>query len=319
MELLSRVTRGLQSKVALAGRNAAAPQRAATLPPAPDCPVPTFAFDGFDRFQEWKQAKARRLAAQWQVENALGVAMQEQPLQFHCEVHGGMTRWQATSPQVNWREELLCESCRLNARVRFCLGRLRELCPPQGHVYLTEQATFAYVAARALFARVTGSEYMPDEAAREALAGYVRSITGDPLQSINHQDLTALTMPSASLDGIGCFDVLEHVPDYRSAIAEMARVLKPGGSLVLTAPFLLEERETLVRARLEDDGSITHLLEPEYHGDPVADGGVLCFYHFGWDLLDALRDGGFSSTRVVRGWAPGFGYFGDISAIVATR
>lgn len=33
-----------------------------------------------------------------------------------------------------------------------------------------------------------------------------------------------------------CSEVLEHIPDYRGAVAEIARVLKPGGALALSVP-----------------------------------------------------------------------------------
>jgi SAM-dependent methyltransferase len=51
-------------------------------------------------------------------------------------------------------------------------------------------------------------------------------------------DVTSLGVRSASLDGVICSEVLEHVVDYTAAIREMTRVLKPGGRLLTTTPFL---------------------------------------------------------------------------------
>ena len=135
---------------------------------------------------------------------------------------------------------------------------------------------------------------------------------------IRFEDVTRLSMESASLDAVVSFDVLEHVPDYRAALSEFARVLRPGGRLVLTAPFIADLEETLVRARIDAAGEVEHLLEPEYHGDPVA-GGILCFYHFGWDLTDAARAAGFSDARMRLPWAPGLGYCDALWTLVATR
>jgi len=50
-------------------------------------------------------------------------------------------------------------------------------------------------------------------------------------------DITAIPEPDASFDAILCTEVLEHIPEPTKALDEFARLLKPGGKLVLTAPF----------------------------------------------------------------------------------
>ena len=46
-----------------------------------------------------------------------------------------------------------------------------------------------------------------------------------------------------SIDSIICFEVLEHVFEPEIIIQEMYRVLKPGGKLMLTTPFIWNEHE----------------------------------------------------------------------------
>lgn len=50
-------------------------------------------------------------------------------------------------------------------------------------------------------------------------------------------DGTTIPFADSSFDHILCTEVLEHVEDPASLIAEMNRVLRPGGSLVITVPF----------------------------------------------------------------------------------
>jgi FkbM family methyltransferase len=50
-------------------------------------------------------------------------------------------------------------------------------------------------------------------------------------------DITAIPVPDNSYDVILCTEVLEHVPRPVEALAEMARIVKPGGRLFLSAPL----------------------------------------------------------------------------------
>jgi SAM-dependent methyltransferase len=52
-------------------------------------------------------------------------------------------------------------------------------------------------------------------------------------------DIQALPFASGSVDGVLCIEVLEHLPKPQTAVDEIHRVLRPGGLLLLTTPFLL--------------------------------------------------------------------------------
>jgi SAM-dependent methyltransferase len=54
---------------------------------------------------------------------------------------------------------------------------------------------------------------------------------------------TALSLPfaDASFDTVISFEVLEHVTNPQQMVAEIQRVLKPGGRVILTTPFLWGE------------------------------------------------------------------------------
>lgn len=51
-------------------------------------------------------------------------------------------------------------------------------------------------------------------------------------------DVCAIDLPDASFDCVICLEVLEHVADPFAAALELQRILRPGGSLFLTVPFL---------------------------------------------------------------------------------
>ena len=49
-------------------------------------------------------------------------------------------------------------------------------------------------------------------------------------------DATRLPLPDDSVDTLITLEMLEHVPDPRAVVAELGRVLKPGGTLFLSVP-----------------------------------------------------------------------------------
>jgi SAM-dependent methyltransferase len=51
-------------------------------------------------------------------------------------------------------------------------------------------------------------------------------------------DITAIPEPDGSFDAVLCTEVLEHLPRPIEALGELARLLRKGGHLILTAPFL---------------------------------------------------------------------------------
>jgi SAM-dependent methyltransferase len=50
-------------------------------------------------------------------------------------------------------------------------------------------------------------------------------------------DATAIPVADASYDVVLCTEVLEHVPEPIKVVHELARILRPGGRLILTAPL----------------------------------------------------------------------------------
>jgi SAM-dependent methyltransferase len=93
-------------------------------------------------------------------------------------------------------------------------------------------------------------------------------------------DLQNIDLPDNSLDVILTPHVLEHVPDTEKSLAEIYRVLAPGGSLFLEIPL--------------PQGVTAPPAKPEYHGD-----NTLVYWRFGWDLTAKIEAAGLRTATLV--------------------
>lgn len=67
----------------------------------------------------------------------------------------------------------------------------------------------------------------------------VTSTDVDPIRKPDVvDDITRSSFPDASFDAVIMMEVLEHVTDPQRAALEIHRLLKPGGALILSAPFI---------------------------------------------------------------------------------
>jgi SAM-dependent methyltransferase len=117
-------------------------------------------------------------------------------------------------------------------------------------------------------ARVVALDYAADEVVetRDTLAAMVEAgeITADKLIGVLRGDACSLPFPDATFDVVITSEVLEHIQDDVAAIAEMVRVLKPGGRFAATVPAWLPE-------------TINWKLSDEYHA-PKSVGGHVRIY-----------------------------------------
>ena len=93
-----------------------------------------------------------------------------------------------------------------------------------------------------------------------------RTVAGDALR---------LPFPDDAFDKIIAAEVLEHIPDDEAAIAELVRVLRPGGTIAVTVPRWLPEK-------------VCWALSSEYH---EVEGGHVRIYK-GHELVAKLEAAG---------------------------
>lgn len=117
-------------------------------------------------------------------------------------------------------------------------------------------------------AHVVALDHAADEVTqtRDTLAAMVEAgeITTDQLVGVLRGDACRLPFRDATFDVVITSEVLEHIQDDVAALAEMVRVLKPGGRFAVTVPAWLPE---VVNWKLSDD----------YHA-PGAVGGHVRIY-----------------------------------------
>ena len=175
----------------------------------------------------------------------------------------------------------------------FGLARRRQACCPgcgslERHRFLWLHLERALRLPRR---RLSLLHVAPDAGLRERLSAQPRlRYTGIDLYRADApraMDVTRLAFPDGAFDLVICSHVLEHVAEDRKALAEIARVLRPGGRAILLVPLDLR-----LPATIEQPGAATASQRLAAFGHP---------YHVricGADYGDRIARSGFAVRRV---------------------
>lgn len=109
-----------------------------------------------------------------------------------------------------------------------------------------------------------------------------------PHKGYRSEDLQSQTFADSHFDLVVTQDVFEHIFRPDLAIKEIARTLKDGGAFICTVPIVRKVRPTIRRASLVER-EVKHLLEPQYHGNPVSKDGSLVTVDWGYDIISYLQ------------------------------
>lgn len=118
---------------------------------------------------------------------------------------------------------------RWDARCPQCGSRERHRLT---HLWITEGGRNKLAGKRVL-------HFAPEKAVTRQMRGNPLYETADLHQKgVTHRvDITGVPLPDASYDVVIAHHVLEHIDDDRQAMRELFRLLKPGGTAVLSVPI----------------------------------------------------------------------------------
>lgn len=176
-------------------------------------------------------------------------------------------------------------------RMRHGRGRRDVQCPRCGSyervralwLFLREQTDLAAGGGRVL-------HFAPEPSIAAALGALpgIQYVSADlsPGVAMEVADITAIPHPAESFDAVICSHVLEHVPDDRKAMAEVFRVLRPGGAAYFMQPVDFGRAETYEDASIVDPAERARAFNQFNH-----------VRVYGRDIRERLEQAGFAVSE----------------------
>jgi SAM-dependent methyltransferase len=196
----------------------------------------------------------------------------------YCNCCDSKTQFVATSDW--WRDNYLCTNCNSIPRERALMFCIERFFPQWRNLSIHESSpVIGRGANRRLAKEAPGyivSHYYPGGARANIVNG------------IRCENLEHLTFDNESFDLHITQDVFEHLFDPAAAFREIARTLRPGGAHVFTTPLARKNEPTQFCASVASDGTIVHLVEPEYHANPVSLEGSLVTVNWGYNITNFI-------------------------------
>lgn len=260
---------------------------------------PAVSFKSFEEFQSYSEKHQSALDNRYAYEVSMAThesflthkgtcASCLRPATFASSTQGGKKAPDGrTLP--NWREEMRCD-----CEDRF-IGRHR--------------AVIHFLMATVLAPWTRMLLFGPTEGTDRRLASLVEEVTS--ISRLERQragpagsSSPVLSAPSAAFHAVVSQDYLQWVPPLHAALAEILRVLVPGGRFIFTIPF----HHTAPTSELvtNDALSLTGELPVEFRGSE---------HKVGWDLLSLLKRTGFREAAAYLYWSEELGYLGSTNFI----
>jgi SAM-dependent methyltransferase len=226
-----------------------------------------------------------------------------------CPICAREVRFQARNPW--YRDHLHCSGCGSIPRERALALVLERRFPGWRRLAIHESSP----AERGVSPKLArecpgyvGSQYFPGAAPGATVRGF------------RNENLEALSFPDMAFDLTITLDVMEHVNQPDQVLREVRRTLKTGGAYLFTVPTYKQRLASERRAHYRPDGTVEHMAEPEYHGNPVDDSGSLVTFHYGYDFAELIAAWSGLGVEVTRFHDPFHGVIGEFTEVyLATR
>ena len=224
------------------------------------------------------------------------------PLSWHGVLWPELVlQWKLTPAWANWmdqREGLRCTNCRSNIRSRQlaqCIVSVVNKLHNRQFNTLTSLCEDEAISSIRV-AEINAAGDLHTTLSKLKNLSYSEYGSADP--AIPSEDLQNLSYKDETFDLVITSDVLEHVPDYIQALAEIRRILRPNAYHIFTVPIIRNKIGTVKRAELIN-GQVHHILTPSYHGaESDNKNDFLVFHEFGDDFVKTCSDVGFSVSSV---------------------
>jgi SAM-dependent methyltransferase len=208
------------------------------------------------------------------------------------------------------RERLKCTSCNSSTRERALMMVIDKHFPGWKHQSIHESSPEM---------RGVSQKLKNDCRGYVATQFYPGEETGVIIDGFRNEDLEQQTFADNTFDIVVTQDVMEHVYNPQKAFSEIARTLKKGGAHIFTIPVINRHMPTEVWATLGKDGKPNFLKTPEFHGNPVSSEGSAVTMHWGYDIVDHIRDYCGMDTVIENLHVPQNGVFAEFEVFVSFK
>lgn len=207
------------------------------------------------------------------------------------------------------RDHYKCTRCQSIPRERALMMVLQQRFPNWRSATIHESSPVNRGASRR-FARDC-PQYIPSQY-------FAHQRTGTMVDGYRCENLEQLTFPDDSIDLHVTQDVFEHVLRPERAFAEIARTLKPGGAHIFTVPLVNKGQPSRMRIELDPAGAVSHLLPPEYHGNPIDKQGSLVTIDWGFDIREHISTACGLDTEIIHLDDPSKGVRAELIEVLVT-